>query len=229
MIRPEDLLRPEKAGLYCPIGDFYIDPTRKVDRAVITHGHADHARAGHGAVLATPETLAIMAVRYGKTFTKRQDALSCGQSTSINGVKIHFTPAGHILGSVQVTVEWKGLRITCTGDYKRKPDPTCTPFETVASDVFITEATFALPVFNQPDPDLEIDKLFNSLNTINDRPHFVSAYSLGKTQRIIKMARNKGFDAPITITPPAKGLCDLYEAFGVELGPLRVLEPEDTD
>lgn len=117
MITPEHLLRPTPSGLYCPPGDFYIDPVRRaVDRAIITHGHADHARAGHGAVLATPDTLAIMAARYGANFCSSQQALAFGETVSLNGVKIGMVPAGHILGSAQIILEWKGLRIVNTGD-----------------------------------------------------------------------------------------------------------------
>lgn len=98
MIRPQDLLRPAPAGLYCPIGDFYVDPVRPVDRAVITHGHSDHARPGHGAVLSTPETLAIMAERYGPDFAGRVQPAAYGEATTINGVAVRFAPAGHVLG-----------------------------------------------------------------------------------------------------------------------------------
>ena len=145
MIRPQDLLCPRPAGLYCPPGDFYIDPTRPVDRAVITHGHADHARAGHGRVLATPETLAIMGVRYGEDFAGSSQPLAYGETATRDGVSVTLTPAGHVLGSAQATVRWQGLTITVSGDYKRRRDPTCPPFEPVPSDVFVTEATFAHP------------------------------------------------------------------------------------
>src|ERR1700755_2162913 len=109
MIKPETLLCPRPDGLYCPPGDFYIDPVRPVDRAVITHGHADHARAGHGAVVATPETLAIMACRYGEDFAGQREAVSYGQTIQRNGVEISLAPAGHVLGSAQAVVRWKGM------------------------------------------------------------------------------------------------------------------------
>ena len=108
------------SGIYCSAGDFYIDPVRTaVDRAVITHGHADHARAGHGKVLATPETIKIMAARYGDNFAKSQQALPIGEHVEINGVRVSFAPAGHVLGSAQAIVDYKGLRMVCTGDFKR--------------------------------------------------------------------------------------------------------------
>src|SRR6201986_741128 len=118
MIRFEDLLKPTPAGLYCPPGDFYVDPVVPVPRAVITHGHSDHARAGHGAVLATPETLAIMAARYGEDFAGAGQPLAYGQAVDRDGVEISLVPAGHALGSAQAVVRWKGLTIAVSGDYK---------------------------------------------------------------------------------------------------------------
>src|SRR5204862_2388316 len=149
-IRPESVLCPTPAGLYCPPGDFYIDPVRPVARAVITHGHSDHARAGHGAVLATAETIAIMEVRCGPNCAGFMQAARYGEATAFDGVKVTLRPAGHILGSAQAVVERAGERIVVSGDYKRRRDPTSARFEPVECDVFITEATFALPVFTHP-------------------------------------------------------------------------------
>ena len=151
MIRPQDLLCPKPEGLYCAPGDFYIDPVRPVARAVITHGHADHARAGHGAVLATPETLDIMAERYGLDFAGAKQAAAYGEAVPRDEVEVTLVPAGHVLGSAQAVVRWKGLTMVVSGDYKRRRDPTCPPFEPVPCDVFISEATFGLPVFRHPD------------------------------------------------------------------------------
>src|ERR1700753_2642857 len=117
MIRPQDLLCPRPEGLYCAPGDFYIDPVRPVARAVITHGHSDHARPGHGAVLATRETLDIMALRYGPQFAARQQVAVIGETLSIGDVAVTFHPAGHVLGSAQIAVEAGGLRIVLSGDY----------------------------------------------------------------------------------------------------------------
>src|SRR5215469_10428966 len=119
MIRPETVVCPKPAGLYCPAGDFYIDPVRPVDRAVITHGHADHARAGHQHVAATPATLAIMAARYGEGFAGDALPLAYGETIERDGVEVTLVPAGHVLGSAQVAVRWKGLTIVVSGDYKR--------------------------------------------------------------------------------------------------------------
>ena len=221
MFSPNQLLHPTPAGLYCPPGDFYIDPVRAEDRAVITHGHADHARAGHGAVLATPETLAIMASRYGETFTASRQSAKLGEVTDINGVKVWLAPAGHVLGSAQAVVEYKGLRMVCTGDYKRRQDPTCTGFEIVPCHVFISEATFGIPVFRHPDDRAEIAKLLKSLTTFPDRAHLVGVYALGKAQRVISLIREAGYKEPIYIHGALKELCDLYENHGVKLGPLE--------
>src|SRR5581483_11745355 len=154
MLRPQDLLCPKPEGLYCAPGDFYVDPVRPVARAVITHGHSDHARAGHGAVLATAATLDIMAERYGVDFAEAKQAATYGEAVDRDEVQVSLVPAGHVLGSAQVVVRWKGLTMVVSGDYKRRRDPTCAPFEPVACEVFVTEATFGLPVFRHP-PDGE--------------------------------------------------------------------------
>jgi putative mRNA 3-end processing factor len=222
MIRPEDLLHPTPQGLYCPPGDFYIDPVRGgVDRAVVTHGHSDHARAGHGAVLATPETLEAMAVRYGEAFAQTRQPAAYGETTRINDVAVTLLPAGHVIGSAQVLVERQGLRMICTGDYKRRADPTCAPFEPAPCHVFISEATFALPVFRHPDAASEVDKLLKSVRAFPERTHFVGAYSFGKAQRVIALLRLAGYHEPIYIHGAMKQLCDMYERLGVQLGDLQ--------
>ena len=134
-MKPERLLCPQPEGLYCAPGDFFIDPVRPVDRAVITHGHADHARVGHGVVVATPETLAIMEARYGADFCGRAEPLPYGGKVTRDGVEVTLVPAGHVLGSAQAVVKHNGLTMVVSGDYKRRRDPTCPPFEPVACDV----------------------------------------------------------------------------------------------
>lgn len=220
-MRPDDLLRPTEAGLYCPPGDFYIDPVRPVPRALVTHGHADHARAGSEKVLATRQTLAIMALRYGEDFCVERQEAPLGEIITINGVTVSFHPAGHVLGSAQIAVSYKGLTIVASGDYKRRADPTCLPFEPVRCDVFITEATFALPVFRHPETADEVGKLLASLRQFPERAHLVGAYALGKAQRVIRHLRDAGYDRPIYIHGALKKLCDFYQAEGIDLGELR--------
>ena len=210
--------RPE--GLYCPPGDFYIDPVRPVDRAVVTHGHSDHARSGHGAVLATDQTLAIMAERYGEDFTVLRQPVRYGETANHNGVEIKLVPAGHVLGSAQAVVTYKGLTMVVSGDYKRRRDPTCVGFEPVPCHVFISEATFGLPVFTHPPDSEEVARLVQSLGQFPERAHLVGAYALGKAQRVIKLLREAGWERPIYVHGALERLNRLYEREGVALGPI---------
>ncbi|WP_336056043.1 ligase-associated DNA damage response exonuclease [Nitratireductor sp. CH_MIT9313-5] len=226
-MQAQDLLRPRPEGLYCPPGDFYIDPVRPVDRALITHGHADHARSGHAHVLATRETLDIMAIRYGKDFAGQRQTARLGETLDINGVKVTYHPAGHVLGSAQISVEHNGLKIVASGDYKRRLDPTCLPFEPVACDIFITEATFALPVFVHPPVEEEVERLLHSLDQFPERTHIIGAYALGKAQRVIAHIRAAGYTAPIYLHGALQKLCDYYQQEGVDLGDLRAATMEN--
>lgn len=220
---PESWLRVLPQGLFCEPGGFFIDPLHPVERAVITHGHSDHARPGHGAVLATPETLAIMRARLGEARAGlTQQPLGYHNSIQIKGVTLRLVPAGHVLGSAQVVLEWQGSRAVISGDYKRQRDPTCAAFEPVACDVFVTEATFGFPVFRHPPPEHEIAKLLKSLTIFPERTHVIGAYSLGKSQRVIALLRDAGWSAPIYIHGALTSLCTLYEAHGVPLGEVRL-------
>jgi putative mRNA 3-end processing factor len=136
------------------------------------------------------------------------------------GVEISLVPAGHVLGSAQAVVRWKGLTMVVSGDYKRRRDPTCPPFEPVACDVFVTEATFGLPVFRHPPDGEEIEKLLHSVAQFPDRCHVVGAYALGKAQRVIRLLREAGWDRPIPIHGALERLNGVYADFGVDLGPL---------
>lgn len=227
MIRPDQLLRETDRGLWCEPGGFYIDAMRPCDRVIVTHGHADHARAGHHSVGATAETLAIMASRYGQDFCRSQQVWTYGKPQRVGEVDVTLFPAGHVLGSAQVLLDWKGLRITVSGDYKRRRDPTCARFEVVPSHVYVTEATFGLPVFRHPDDAGEIDKLLKSLKRFPDRTHLVGAYALGKAQRIICLLREAGYHEPIFIHGALKQLCQLYIDHGIDLGPLENATIED--
>ncbi|KQZ28481.1 ligase-associated DNA damage response exonuclease [Caulobacter sp. Root1472] len=217
-MKPQDLICPKPDGLYCPPGDFYIDPVRPVDRAVITHGHADHARAGHGVVAATPKTLAIMAERYGDDFAGRRQPVAYGEAFTHNGVEVGLVPAGHVLGSAQAVIRWKGMTIVVSGDYKRRRDPTCPAFEPVPCDVFVTEATFGLPVFRHPDDRGEVAALLKSVEQFPERAHIVGAYALGKAQRVIRLLREAGWDRTIHVHGAMDRLNRLYGRHGVDLG-----------
>jgi len=226
MMRAEDILALTPSGVCCKLGDFHIDPTRPVARALITHGHSDHARAGHGAVLATQETLDLMRLRYGDDFAGTTQAIRYGESVSLGDARVTFHPAGHVLGSAQIAVEASGLRIVASGDYKNAPDPTCVPFELVACDVFITEATFALPVFRHGDADGEIAKLLHSVALFPERAHLVGAYSLGKAQRVIALLRKAGYSAPIYLHGAMERITRYYASRGIALGELRLVRGE---
>ena len=215
----DPLLIPTESGLYCPAGDFHIDPPRPVARAVITHGHSDHARAGHGAVMATRQTLDIMAIRYGADFAGSTQAAAGAQQ--VGGVTVRLVPAGHVLGSAQIVVERGGQRAVVSGDYARVANPACAPFEPVPCDLFVTEATFGLPVFRHPPPQAEIARLLASMAAFPDRAHLVGVYALGKAQRLIALLRQAGFDAPILVHGALARLCDYHVAQGVDLGDLR--------
>lgn len=221
MHRVQSWLYPTPKGLYCEPGDFYIDAPGPVARAVITHGHSDHARPGHAAVLATRETIEIMKVRYGDNSTGAPQALALGESLSVGGVGVRLVPAGHILGSAQVVLDWRGCRAVVSGDYKRASDPTCAPFEVVTCDVFVTEATFALPVFRHEPAEAEVRRLMTSLTLQPERTHLLGVYGLGKCQRVIRLLRDAGYDEPIYLHGALVGLTELYQRLGVDLGDVR--------
>jgi len=221
MVMASSLLVSAPEGLYCPTGDFFVDPVRPVRRALITHGHSDHARAGHGAVLATAETLGIMALRYGAQFAGTQQPVRLGEVLRIGEAEVSFHPAGHVLGSAQVAIGNTRERIVVSGDYKRAADPTCPPFEVVPCDIFITEATFGLPIFHHPDAGEEVGKLIASLRLFPERTHMVGAYTLGKAQRLMALIRQAGWDRPVYIHGAAEKITDFYIAHGIDLGEIR--------
>ena len=218
--RPESWLRTVPGGLYCEPGGFFIAPPRPVDRAVVPHGHGAHARPGNGHVLATPETVAIMRARYGEDAGGSLQELRYGETVMISTVSVKLCPAGHVLGSAQAVLEYQGSRVVVSGDYKRRRDPTCAPFEPQPCDVFVTEATFGLPVFRHPPDRHEIDRLLHSQRLFPERCQLVGVYALGKCQRVIALLREAGYDEPIYIHGALAELCQLYERLGVALGPV---------
>ena len=221
-MRPEDWIEVRGEGLFVKPGGFYVDPIRSVDNAVVSHGHSDHARPGHKEVVATPETLAIMRARLGPNAGVIQKPLAYRQPVTIGDVRCCLFPAGHVLGSAQVSLEYYGQRIVFSGDYKRQADLSCAPFEPVRCDVFITEATFGLPVFVHPPADREIQKLIRSVELFPERCHVVGCYALGKAQRVITILRKLGYDKPVYLHGAMIELCQLYESHGIELGELEL-------
>lgn len=219
---PETWLRATPAGLYCEPGDFYIDPTRPVARAVVTHGHGDHARPGNAHLLATPETVAIMRQRYGDLAGGTLQEARYGEHIALDGLSLRLVPAGHVLGSAQLVVEYRGSRVVISGDYKRRSDPTCPSFEPQRCDLFVTEATFALPVFRHPPDRHEIDKLLHSLRLYPERCQLVGVYALGKCQRVVALLRQAGYDEPVYMHGALLGLTEMYQRLGVALGEVRL-------
>lgn len=212
-------LKPD--GLYCTPGDFYIDPMAPVKRAVITHAHSDHARADHQSVLATPDTVDLMKIRYAGNSSASYQALDYHQTLHLNDVQIYFLPAGHILGSAQLVISYRDRRIIISGDYKRSIDPTCVPFEPETADLFITEATFGLPVFKHPPIETELNHLLWSIKTYTHSCHIIAAYALGKAQRLIRSLRLLGYEDRIYIHGALTLFCDFYQEKGIELGDLQ--------
>ncbi len=218
MARLGSWIEPFPEGIYVRPADAWIDPSEPKAKALVTHGHADHARGGHGEVWATPETLAIMGTRYGD---QNGRPVGYDECVEVGDVRVSFHPAGHVLGSAQILLEHGGERVVVSGDYKRREDPTCAPFVPVPCDIFISEATFGLPVFRHPETGAEIDRLLHRLHSEPDRCVLVGAYALGKAQRLIAELRARGHHDPIYYHGAMERLCRLYEELGVELGELR--------
>jgi putative mRNA 3-end processing factor len=164
-----------------------------------------------------------MRLRYGDNFAGRAQAIGYGEELKLDGARVSFHPAGHVLGSAQIRVECKNLRVVASGDYKDTADPTCAPFELVPCDVFITEATFGLPVFRHHDADGEVAKLLRSVALFPERSHLVGAYTLGKAQRLMAMLRSAGYDKPIYIHGAVEAVTRYYQSLGIDLGPFELV------
>ncbi|NVE95430.1 ligase-associated DNA damage response exonuclease [Altererythrobacter lutimaris] len=228
MSAPFSWIEPHPSGIRIVPADAWVDPSQAVDTALVTHGHADHACGGHGETYATPETLAIMELRYAT----RDGATPVEYSETVRlkgGVDATYIPAGHVLGSAQILLEHAGERVIITGDYKRRADPTCRPFEVMPCDIFITEATFGLPLFTHPPIEDEIAKLTKALAGNPEACVQVGAYALGKAQRVIAELRRAGHTQPIYLHGAMEKMCRLYEEHGVDLGELRLVADHEKD
>jgi putative mRNA 3-end processing factor len=214
---PSDLVIARPEGLYCPAGDFYIDPWRPVDRAVITHAHSDHARTGHAHYLAHTDSAGTLRQRLGAGI--QLQTLNYGEAIEHHGVRLSLHPAGHVLGSAQVRLEHGGRVWVASGDYKTEPDGTCPGFEPVRCDTFITESTFGLPVYRWPTQAVLFDEInaWWRSNAAEGRASVLLCYAFGKAQRILH-----GVDAtigPIVVHGAVEPLNAVYRAAGVDLPP----------
>ncbi|MEO6849712.1 MAG: MBL fold metallo-hydrolase [Mucilaginibacter sp.] len=213
----DDFLSFNSNGLYCKYGDFYLDPTQPVNTAIISHAHADHAIAGNNEVYCTEATAAFMQLRYGKNAGKAFNLAGFHQPFSVADVKITFVSAGHILGSVQILMEYQGVKYFYTGDYKVQPDNTCEPIEWVNADVLITESTFANPDIIHPDAVTEIKKLNDIKTNI-----LLGAYSLGKSQRLISLINTYAPQKTILVHHRIMPINTVYEKFGFSPGKYQI-------
>src|SRR5688572_265636 len=214
------MLRETPDGLYCPAGDFYVDPWGAVDRALITHGHGDHARPGSSSYLCAAPCVPVLRRRFGDEAAVQ--SLPYGEPLTIGAVRVSFHPAGHVLGSAQIRIEGADGVWVVSGDYKRDPDPTCAPFEPVPCDVFITECTFGLPIYRwDPAADVIADIVaWWDQNRDAGRTSVLFCYTLGKAQRLLaELARLT--DRPVLAHGMMLGMIDTYREAGVSMLPVR--------
>lgn len=224
------LIQPTNQGLYCAAGDFHIDPWRPVERAVITHAHADHARSGSQHYWAAQDGLGLLRRRLGKQAAL--NGLDYGETRQFGPVTVSLHPAGHVLGSAQIRVAHGGEVWVASGDYKRDADPTCAPFEPVTCDTFITEATFALPVYRWPPvADVAADvHAWWQANAVAGRTTMLFCYALGKAQRLLaELPANT--PGPIYLHGAVAPLTQDYRDAGITLPPTRTIgeAPPDED
>jgi putative mRNA 3-end processing factor len=209
----DDFLYFDTNGLYCKYGNFYIDPVQPVSVAVISHAHADHAVAGNNEVYCTEATSLFMRWRYGKNAAKVFNLAEYNKPFTLGGVTITLIPAGHMLGSAQILMEYEGIRYLYTGDYKLQEDALCEPIEWVKTDVLITESTFANPAVLHPDPVAEIQKLNDIKSNI-----LLGAYGLGKSQRLIRLISDHTPQKTILVHHSIMPLNAIYQKIGYDIG-----------
>lgn len=219
MNEDDDLVCRRPGGLYCRAGDFYIDPWRPVARAVITHAHGDHARAGHTQYLAAAASGHVLRARLGAIALQ---TLPYGEAIDVGGVKVSLHPAGHVLGSAQVRLEQRGRVWVVSGDYKLEADPTCAPFEPLRCDVFVTESTFGLPIYRWPPAGEALGDIgrWRAANADAGRASVLFCYAFGKAQRIL--AALDPSVGPVLVHGAVEPLNRAYRASGIALPPTRL-------
>ncbi len=214
-----DFIVPTKIGLYCSYGGFYLDPKQAVTIAVISHAHADHAIGGNVNAYCTPTTQVFMQHRYKKFAAGTFYVKNYKETFILNGVKISFIPAGHILGSAMVLMEYQQVKYLYTGDYKLEPDTTCEATEFVNADVLITETTFANPNTKHPNAELEIQKLNTTTTNI-----MLGTYALGKSQRLISLINKHCLQKRILVHHSIMPFVKIYEQMGINLGKYEIFD-----
>jgi putative mRNA 3-end processing factor len=209
-------VRSSPHGLSCPAGGFHVDPVSPVAVALITHAHADHAQPGSARYLCTPESVPLLRRRVGDA--PEILPLACGETRRMGSVDVSLHPAGHVLGSAQVRIAGDQGVWVVSGDYKRQADPTCPPMQVLPCDVFVTESTFALPLYRWPPLDVVLDDMRTWIagNMRAGRPSVVLAYALGKAQRLIALLAPH-LDQPMLAHGAVAGVCDAYREAGVDL------------
>lgn len=213
MISVNEFIQVTSNGLYCPAGDFYLDPRRPVCRALISHAHGDHAVPNSGTIYTTSATCSLMLRRFQKSLKSQFVEVGFGETFEINQVRVTFYPAGHMLGSAQILLEYAGEKYLYTGDFKLQADDSCEPFEFVACDHLITETTFADPNYIHPDPVDEVRSLCETTENI-----LLGAYAIGKAQRLTRLISNHCPEKKIYVHPDLNSYHQIYERFGKSLG-----------
>jgi putative mRNA 3-end processing factor len=219
----ENFIGKTSVGLYCAAGDFYIDPKRKVHKALISHAHSDHAVPNSGNIYSTVGTRKLMISRYKNFIHSRFHDVQYRQSFHLNDVKITFYPAGHILGSAQILMEYEGRRFLYTGDFKIQEDSSCEGFELVQADVLITETTFAHPDYSHPESSIEIKRL----SEVKEQNVMLGAYSIGKAQRLTQLISQHCPEKKIQVQSEIAQYHKVYESAGFNLGNWEVYNRDE--